>query len=378
MTKLINYLWHRQILAKSEKYQYRQINKPYVANFYAPDQMGIQGSHETLGNFDWVNQSKAFYEFVERTSSKSSMDVNNGKNINFEGLGFDWFVNEFQAVSRYDIATDYFSGNLRQVPYIFGHYLDERSYDGHVFRGNSNGAALGSTYKKALHSATLELVERDKLLSFWLGDRGKLILIDHQYTVIPKYVNGYYVQSFLIDAEPFQIYLVWTILVKEDSTNDEFTSFSGFGSALDIVEALETSFSEARSLQNNHLTENNISEKIKKTLSITDGIYDLNDQIYYWGSVQALREFRRMVAGIDTVTIEDIQKESVKKELMTIVEEAYQELWVLDLTDSELQELSLFSLKVFSPNAKNMYFKLNMSRLKMRENVFRPKVFPLA
>lgn len=187
MNNISNKIWIKKYLMNNPVtrfYEARYLKNYVIVNC---NNMNITGCHFSHGNFDYDNDIKAIYEYIERLACykapKSVTKEDEEEVLLLKQLGFGWTGIEFLSLkNRIKLVEGYSARDRRKVmvPSVFAYYLDNDLKDWSNFFGNSNGNALGICEEDAMERGILEFIERDKFIKYWyLGD-GKLYKISER------------------------------------------------------------------------------------------------------------------------------------------------------------------------------------------------------
>ncbi|MFT9147095.1 MAG: hypothetical protein ABF460_08385, partial [Oenococcus sp.] len=150
--------------------------------------------------------------------------------------------------------------------------------------------------------------------------------------------------------------------------------------------AISNSFKEALMIFNDKVDTDfkEASNKIKKVSAKKNFIFSLDEQIDFWGSTRSLKELDRMlkICVSKQIPPEFCGSKGVIDDETQFsfddIEEAYKEVWFVNLKNPILKNMGLFSVKCFSPNLMNMYFFQDFYSLAKGNGLYRPLAIPIA
>lgn len=328
------------------------------------------------GEFDYKNESKAVFEYIERLVCQTPpakeiqyLYANDKHTIPLNQLGFQWTDISFDPLKskvRFIKGISLKTGIQYWVPSVFAYYFDNHFDEWNHFAGNSNGNALGLHFEDALERAILEFIERDKFIKYWYLNDGILQkipkrLLGSQLERKIEYFDslGYHSDFFNILNEPRAIFSVWCLLRSTDKNNPVF-SLTALGADTSLTKAAKKAFVEASSMYFSriHVQTNRLSAS-----PAHPNIMEKNIRHYF--SYERAHDFNDLFASVKSIQEMD-RHEQEKSDTIVAALSAYQDIIYIPIKSPLLNETGLYEVKVVGLGGNSMYFNLHNSFKKGR------------
>lgn len=304
------------------------------------------------------NKERSIYEYLERACSfflkpneqiiNTDMTNTDLKKLSYKDLGFYW-GNKIASrpIKNWIKAKSVFQKKEYLVPYNSVYYGKIIKSDEHSF-GSSNGIALGSgfidTYKRAL----FEFVERDILISSWLGHGSALLHVNLDNFKISPFLKPY-INIYIYDKKVNHRYVIWCFL---KNLNDNYFSSSGFSVHRNFKAGVEHALEEGYSaFLNKHENKNDKLDIIEN----------------YYSNSQNKKKIEALYEKSGNITLNNIGN------LPNVsTQSLYSDIIYKDITVPEILDLGFHCVKVFGLGGKSMYFDYNLTDQSL------PKYLPIA
>lgn len=235
---------------------------------------------------------------------------------------------------------------------------------------SSNGVALGASFEEAVLYGLLELIERDNFLTTWYGS----IPVD-EVTIdslglsndILKTINRFKQDSF--DVRIFDISMelgvpsFWA-LIRNLKANKMY-AYTAAGSNPLPHKAAESALLEAFVGIQIH---DNMNTKFD--IGIPNEVNEMKDHVNYYSSCQHRAAFDFLnTSHVITLSsqkyISEINTKLYLKELIQRILAKYEDIYVVNLTSKEMEELGLYTVKVIVPGFIPMTFGVQNERVSL-------------
>ncbi|WP_339219779.1 TOMM precursor leader peptide-binding protein [Paenibacillus sp. FSL H8-0332] len=259
------------------------------------------------------------------------------------------------------------------VPECLAYYKPDDGYSAgpRIYKGNSNGNALGTTVLDGIYYACLELIERDAFLNHWYLRRSPPeILPDSVENAQIRYMTGrltalgYTVQLFDITMET-EIPVIWALCLGQ--TENQFAAYSTAGAHPHPEKAILSALEEmllALEYYGTHAAE--IHEKARRIRH--EGVWRVEDHpILYFlqeerhhfdflasGGQYGIRERFARFYGELQHTVIDLAEETSR--LLDRMTDHYGEAFIVRQTPEGYKALGLEAVKVLVPQMQPMWF----------------------
>jgi len=251
------------------------------------------------------------------------------------------------------------------IPLQCAYYLVENVLNRYVFE-NSNGCALGNTTDEATLFALQEAVERIVFLDFWFND-GQSIKVNNHFLLRPYTLHMTYLKLFNFHLKFYNIknkigvYVIWCVIHDEN-----YNSFTGLGSSFQAKKSMESSFKEAFGAFNEH-------KESFDNLEDMEFIDEPIDHIRFFHTSKGRNIIKNKILSNNTLKDEiiideedpnietniEVQIDFLRKKIL----KCFEDIIILNLSDSKLSKVNLFCVKVIIIGAPLLDFTSNFIRV---------------
>lgn len=318
------------------------------------ERLSVVSSTRSLQERETVTDPLLFTEAVKGTGQQIA--------VYDEDLALNWIP----AFAWKQHSTAY-------IPECLAYYKPDDGYSAgpQIYKGNSNGNALGTTLLDGIYYACLELIERDAFLNHWYLRRSPPgLLPDSAEHVQIRYMTGrlralgYTVQLFDITMET-EIPVIWALCLGH--TEHQFAAYSTAGAHPDPEKAILSALEEmllALEYYGTHTAE--IREKARRirhegVQRVEDHpiLYFLQEERHHFsflngGGQYSIRERFARFYGELQPTVIDLAEETSR--LLDRMTEHYGEAFIVRQTPEGYRALELEAVKVLVPGMQPMWF----------------------
>jgi len=270
---------------------------------------------------------------------------------------------------------------LEQLVYYYDE--DEKRKESRYIYESSNGAALGSSIEEALLYGMFEVIERDNfLVSFY--NKLPLVEIDIQPSKL-KHINamikylekdGFSIHFFDISME-LKIPAVWCLIVDK-SENTVVKTYSAAGCHFNPEKAIESSFFEVVSsvpVYEDIFSKKDYLERKELIFKNPKLLTEFEDHVLYYSHEKSLEKYDFLFPITSRKRIDELYPEWFESEkyknhdlnddIKTLVNEIlsyYEDIYVINLSSSQLEEMGLCCVKVLIPGMQPVTFGVQYER----------------
>lgn len=235
---------------------------------------------------------------------------------------------------------------------------------------SSNGVSLGGTYEEAVLYGLLELIERDNFLTTWYGripiNEVRLESLglseDTLKTVRRAQGDGFDVKVYDISME-LGVPSFWALV--RSLKGHKMYSYTAAGSNPIPHKAAESALLEA-------LVGIKIHDNINAEFGtkVPTEVTEMEDHVNYYSSDQhkVAFDFLKPSLVTDLSTEKYIQASKTKTYLKTLIQQVlrkYEDIYVVNLTSKEMEELELYVVKVIIPGLLPITFGVQNERVSL-------------
>lgn len=255
---------------------------------------------------------------------------------------------------------------------VFGDsfFRDEEKQNRFIY-DSSNGVALGASFEEACFYGLLELIERDNFLTTWYGsipvkevDINSLGLKNTTLKIINTAQDeGWNIKVYDISME-MGVPSFWSLITTSKETSNMF-SYTAAGSNPDPSKAAETALLEA--LVGITIHENKNTEVGTEAPS---QVLKMEDHVDYYSTSNHKEAFDFLKSSSITNLTENnyINRTALKpylKELITKVLKEYEDIYIVNLTSKDMENLGIFVVKVVVPGMLPITFGMQNERVSL-------------
>ena len=236
---------------------------------------------------------------------------------------------------------------------------------------SSNGVSLGGAFEEAVLYGLLELIERDNFLTTWYGripveeltidslglseDTLKAIRCAQQ--------DGFDVRVFDISME-LGVPSFWALV--RNLKDHKMYAYTAAGSNPIPHKAAESALLEALVGIKIH---DNINSKFG--VKVPREVTEMEEHVTYYSSIQHKSAFDFLKTSRITNLLPQkyIQENNIKSYLQVVIQrvlEKYEDIYVVNLTSKEMEELGIYTVKVIVPGLLPVTFGVQNERVSMR------------